>query len=163
MEWDGHEVSFHGRTEKAQIPKPLLDKLTEMFSNEVTEELFEQKFGEKHVIFYGEGYGPKIQKVGALYCDDVSFILYDVYMPDNDIWLDRKDVYELATIFGIDHVPIVMFGKIDDAVNFVKMHPNSYIGHGTAPMEGLVGRPTVELKNKQGKRIITKIKVRDFE
>jgi hypothetical protein len=30
-------------------------------------------------------------------------------------------------------------------------------------MEGLVGRPAVEIKNKQGKRIIIKVKVKDFD
>lgn len=38
--------------------------------------------------------------------------------------------------------------------------PKSTIG--TAPMEGLVGRPVVELKDKNGKRLIVKVKVCDF-
>ena len=55
---------FHGRIEKAQIPTPLLDRLTQLFVNEETEQIFEQLFEEKEVILFGEGYGGNIQKVG---------------------------------------------------------------------------------------------------
>ena len=52
--WDGHQVSFQGRTERAQIPADLLQVLDEMFGMTVSEELFEQVFGEKNVILFGE-------------------------------------------------------------------------------------------------------------
>ena len=45
--WDGYEISFAGRTDRAQIPNHLMDKLNEIFSNVSTEDLFEQMFGEK--------------------------------------------------------------------------------------------------------------------
>ena len=44
--WDGHKVSYQGRTEKAQILPQLMDKLKEMFGGTVNEELFEQKSGD---------------------------------------------------------------------------------------------------------------------
>ena len=44
--WNGHKVSYQGRTEKAQIPAHLMNKLIEMFGGIVNEEIFEQKFGE---------------------------------------------------------------------------------------------------------------------
>ena len=75
--WDGHKVSYQGRTERAQIPAHLMNKLIEMFGGETNEELFEQKFGETQVILFGEGYGAKIQKGGGNYRSDVSFILFD--------------------------------------------------------------------------------------
>lgn len=34
---------------------------------------------------------------------------------------------------------------------------------GTANMEGLVGRPAVDLLDRLGRRVIVKIKVRDFQ
>lgn len=64
--WDGHRVSFYGRTDKAQIPANLMNRLVELFGGETNEQLFEQKFGETEVILYGEGYGEKIQN-GGLY------------------------------------------------------------------------------------------------
>lgn len=158
--WDGHTISFHGRTERAQIPPHLLKKLYELFGGDVNEELFEQKFGEMPVILYGEGYGVGIQK-GGDYRSDVSFILFDVYLPESSLWLKRDSVEDIAKTFGIDIVPIIMEGTIEDAVEFVKTKPNSTIG--TAKMEGLVGRPKIELKDRVGKRVIVKIKVKDFE
>lgn len=160
--WDGHSVSFQGRTERAQIPANLVNRLNELFGGDVNEELFEQKFGENSVILYGEGFGNKIQKVGAMYNPDgVDFILFDVYFPDKDLWLKREDVETIANVFGIKVVPVVFRGDIDDAVRFVKSNPLSTIG--AAPMEGLVGRPMVEIRNRFGRRVIVKVKVKDFE
>jgi hypothetical protein len=133
--------------------------LTKKFGGDVNEELFEQKFGEMEVILYGEGYGPKIQN-GGDYRSDVSFILFDVYIPADDLWLRRDAVEDIARAFGIDVVPIIMTGTIQEAVDFVKTAPYSTMG--TAKMEGLVGRPEVELRDRMGRRVITKIKVKDF-
>lgn len=155
--WDGHSVSFAGHTDNANVPQFLIDKLTEMFGGSVNEELFEQKFGATPVILYGEGYGPKIQK-GGLYRSDLSFILFDVFI--GDLYLKREDVEDIAKTFNIDAVPIIFTGAIDEAVAFVKTHPKSTIGN--APMEGVVGRPMVEMKDRRGNRIIVKVKVKDF-
>lgn len=157
--WDGHRVSYQGRTERANIPAHLMNKLIEMFGGETNEELFEQKFGEMPVILFGEGYGAKIQN-GGNYRQDVSFILFDVYLPESDIWLKRDSVEDIAQAFGIDAVPVVLTGTLQDAVDFVKTKPKSTIG--TAMMEGLVYRPLVELRDRMGRRVIVKVKVKDF-
>ena len=157
--WDGHRVEFHGRTERAQIPAHLVNKLNDLFGGQVNEEMFEQIFGDTPMILYGEGYGYKIQNGGA-YRDDVSFILFDVYQPTTDVWLKREAVENIANQLGIEVVPIILEGTINDAVQFVKTEPQSTIGK--AKMEGVVGRPYIELKDRMGKRVITKIKVFDF-
>ena len=158
--WDGHKVQFHGRTERAQIPAHLVNKLNEMFGGETNEQMFEQVFGETPMILYGEGYGAKIQN-GGTYRSDVSFILFDVYQPDNGIWLKRNDVEDIASKFNIDVVPIIFTGTLAEAIAFVKKHPKSTIGN-EHDMEGLVGRPEIELKDRRGKRVIVKVKARDF-
>lgn len=158
IRWDGHKVWYGGRTERASIPSHLMNKLIELFGSNDTEQLFEQKFGETEVILYGEGYGAKIQR-GESYRKDVSFILFDVLI--GNIWLKRESVEDIARAFAIDVVPIVLIGTLQDAVDFVKTHPKSTIG--TANMEGVVGRPMVELKDRTGKRVIVKVKVKDFE
>ena len=160
--WDGYKVEFHGRTERAQIPSHLVNKLNELFGGETNEEMFEQIFGETPMILYGEGYGYKIQK-GGDYRDDVSFILFDVYQPTNDIWLKRDDVEDIAKKLGIEIVPIVCRDTIEGAVRLVKAKPDSIIAKNGAKMEGVVGRPIIELKDRLGKRVIIKVKVRDFE
>lgn len=159
--WDGHKVSYQGRTEKAQIPAHLMNKLIEMFGGNENEELFEQKFGEMQVILFGEGYGAKIQKGGGDYRNDVSFILFDVYLPKQNLWLKRDAVEDIAKTFGIDVVPIVLTGTLDEAVNFVKSKPKSTIG--VANMEGLVCKPKIDMLDRMGRRLIVKVKVCDFE
>lgn len=159
--WDGHKVSYQGRTERAQIPANLMNKLIEMFGGETNEELFEQKFGETQVILFGEGYGAKIQKGGGNYRSDVSFILFDVYLPEQNLWLKRDALEDIAKTFGIDVVPIVLTGTMQEAVDFVKQKPKSTIG--VADMEGLVCKPAVDMLDRMGRRVIVKVKVRDFE
>ena len=157
IHWDGHKVSFGGRTERAQIPAHLVAYLMETFGGDANEQLFEQKFGETEVTLYGEGYGYKIQN-GGLYRSDVSFILFDVLI--GDVWLTRNSVEDIAQCFGVDAVPVLGEGTLQDGVDYVKTKPMSKIG--TAPMEGLVARPVVELKDRMGRRVIVKIKVKDF-
>ena len=156
--WDGHTVSFYGRTDKAQIPNHLMERLNSLFTTNEAEEIFEQKFGENFVMLFGEGYGAKIQNGGA-YRSDVDFILFDVMV--GDIYLERQNVKDIAKAFGLDVVPVILSGKLSDAVDYVKSKPNSTIGN--AKMEGIVGRPRIELKDRLGNRIIVKIKVCDFE
>lgn len=156
--WDGHRVTFGGRTDKANIPKHLLAFLNEKFGTQEAEQLFEQTFGEKEVILFGEGYGYKIQTGGA-YRDDVSFILFDVLVGDN--YQEREWVEKTAMMFDVEVVPIVLAGNIKDGINYVLAHPKST--RGTAWMEGVVGRPAVELKDRCGNRIIVKIKWEDFK
>lgn len=159
--WDGHKVHVQGRTERAQIPTFLMDRLCDLFGGEENEQLFEQKFGDTEVVLFGEGYGAKIQKGGSYIPDGVDFILFDVYVPNSNLYLKRADVEDIAKAFGIGVVPIVLEGTLADGEAFVKEHPESTIG--TADMEGVVGRPKVELKDRRGKRVIVKIKWKDFK
>ena len=157
--WDGHKITFGGRTDRANIPAHLVNKLNEIFLNEETEQLFEQKFGEMEVILFGEGYGAKIQAGGGNYRSDVGFILFDVLIGEN--YQSRESVEDIAKAFNLEIVPIVLKGTIQEAVDFIKTQPNSTIGK--AKMEGVVGRTKVELKDRCGHRLIVKIKCRDFE
>ena len=157
--WDGHKVSYQGRTERAQIPAHLMNKLIEIFGGEVNEELFEQKFGDMSVILFGEGYGPKIQN-GGNYRSDVSFILFDVYLPGSKLWLKRDAIEDIAKTFGIDVVPIVLTGTLQDGVDLIKTFPKSTIG--TANMEGIVGKPKVGVLDRMGRRVVVKIKCCDY-
>lgn len=158
VHWDGHKVSFAGRTERAQLPSPLLEFLAIHFGSNKAEQVFEQIFGEREVILFGEGYGGKIQNGGA-YRPDMSFILFDVLIGDN--WQEREWVVKTATAFGVDVVPVVLEGTLDEGIRFVMEHPKSHIGE-TAYMEGVVGCPSRELRDRRGNRIIVKIKWEDF-
>lgn len=160
VHWDGHKVMFGGRTDNAQIPTNLMYALNDLFLGNTNEELFEQKFGQTPVTFYGEGYGSKIQKGGGLYKDGVGFILFDVLI--GDTWLERKNIEDIAKVFNIPVVPIVLTGTIQEAVDYVKSKPKCTIAEQEKEAEGLVGKPTSEIKDRRGDRVIVKIKACDF-
>lgn len=161
--WDGYRVTFAGRTDKANIPGHLLARLEEIFGGPNKEEIFEQRFGVKHVILFGEGYGERIQKGGGLY-GPADFILFDVYIADDEgtagYWLVREAVDGIAGSFGIKTVPTVGSGTLYSAVEFVASHPKSQLRD--AEMEGIVCRPQIQLFSRRGDRMIVKIKCRDF-
>lgn len=161
VHWDGHKVSFAGRTDKAQIPKHLLARLEELFGGEVNEEMFEQTFGEKEVTLYGEGYGHKIQTNG--YIEGVDFILFDVFV--GDLTLTRESVVGIAEVFNIGVVPVLFEGTLQEGIDYVKQHNKTSIcgGFFGAYMEGLVARPKTEVRDRLGNRVIVKIKYNDFK
>lgn len=146
---------FAGRTDNAQIPAPLVARLNERFNHQ--DDLM---FGGMNgVVLYGEGYGPKIQKVGGSYRADQDFVLFDVRV--GDWWLQRADVEAVARALGLDVVPIIGTGTLRDAVARAKEGIRSTWGDFQA--EGIVARPKTELCTRAGKRIITKVKCRDFD
>ena len=158
--WDGHNVSFGGRTERASIPAPLVNRLNAYFGGEENAQLFEQQFGEKEVILYGEGYGKGVQKAGVAYkADGVDFILFDLLIGDN--YQPRESVERCAEAFSLKVVPIVGTGTLEQAVEYVKGHPKSTMGE--LDMEGIVCRPEMELRDRCGNRVIVKIKWEDFK
>ena len=163
--WDGHKVSFYGRTDDAMLPADLVNYLNGKFGTLEAEELFEQKFGDTPMMLVGEGYGRKIGKVGSKYRpNDVSFILFDVLAScsgGSSCWLKRDAIEDIAKAFCVDVVPIVGTGTLDQAVKYVMSKPKSTISESVI-MEGIVVRPEVELKDRLGRRIIAKIKVCDF-
>ena len=160
--WDGHTVTFGGRTDNAAIPADLVARLNEIFMNDAAEELFEQTFGEKEVIIFGEGYGRKIQKVGSKYIKNgVDFIVFDVLIEDN--YQPREWVEKTAAMFGLKTVPVVGTGTLFEAVQYIMKHPDSTIAEEQIEMEGVVCRPKVELRDRRGNRIIVKIKWCDIK
>lgn len=156
--WNGHKVEFGGRTANAQIPAHLVNRLNELFGGETNEQMFEQKFGATEVELFGEGYGHKIQTNG--YRDDVDFILFDVMIAGN--YQPRESVEDIARYFGVEVVPILLEGTIQEGIDYVLNNRQSAIAKNGAELEGLVGRTKVETQDRTGARNIVKIKYRDF-
>jgi hypothetical protein len=156
--WDGDTVRFGGKTDKAQIPTFLLAKLQNIFVAEKLKYAF-NPMDAINVCLYGEGYGAKIQKGGGNYIPDgCDFILFDVWI--NGWWLKWVDVVDIANKLEIKHVPVLGYGTIQNAINLTRAGFNSAFGHFLA--EGIVLRPMVDLFARNGDRVITKIKHRDF-
>lgn len=154
--WDGKEIKIGGKTDQAQIPVFLYNKLADY---DITG-LMKSTFKEASVCLYGEGYGAKIQKGGGNYISDgVDFCLFDVKV--GDWWLKREDVEDVAKKFDIGFAPVIGNWVLSEMVNECKDGFKSQWGDFQA--EGIVARPEIELFSRNGNRIITKIKCKDFQ
>lgn len=155
--WDGHRVTYGGRTDDAQIPVSLIKVLDTLFP----ETLLEQQFGVNSAVLYGEGYGAKIQN-GGNYRPDQSFILFDVRV--GDWWLEPDTVSQVAHSLGIDRVPIRYVWSVTKAIEIVTAGLGSHLGDCKATFfaEGLVGRPPLGLLGRDGDRLMLKVKHVDF-
>ena len=151
FDWDCEKVSIGGRTDKAQIPVFLYDQINELFPIEK----FKALYPGTPMTLYGEGYGAKIQKGGGNYIsDDVSFIVFDIMINCN--FLSRENVEDITEHLGIDVVPIIDKGTLHKAVSTVRQGFASEVGTQKYA-EGLVMRPVIELRDRIGQRIISKI------
>jgi len=157
--YDGNTITFGGKTDNAQIPSPLVKKLQDRFLTQAGK--FTEIFGIEptRVCLYGEGYGAKIQKGGGNYRQDQDFVLFDVKV--GDWWLERENVEDVAKHFGIEMVPVIGFGSLATMIEKVQGGFKSTWGDFNA--EGIVARPAVDLFNRKGERIITKLKTKDFK
>ncbi len=154
--WDGEKVRFAGRTDRAQMPEHLIAYLESKFYWGALSQVFDS--GE--TVLYGEGCGLKIQKGGENYNPDgAEFVLFDVRI--GDWWLRREDVEGIAKQLQVKFAPEVFFGDLYNAVYKCEAGFDSQWGDFQA--EGLVLRPATELLDRSGRRIITKIKCRDFQ
>lgn len=166
-EYDGEDdwlygVSFMGKTNRAAIPEHLNLKLQQIFYRVDWKNVFPSLMPGDSICLYGEGYGNKIQKEGSSYIsNDVDFILFDVKY--NDWWLKREDCEDIANKCGIKIVPIVGYMTIPEAIDLVKKGFKSSISEDKNLIaEGLVLKTPQGLLSRNGKRIITKIKHKDF-
>lgn len=154
---DESVIRFGGRTDNAQIPTFLFDKLQDRFTPAIMENVFVDT--DLAVCLYGEGYGAKIQKDGVKYIPHaVDFCLFDVRIGGN--FLSRENVEDIGAKLDIPVVPIIGEGNLYKAVERTAL--GFYSIWGDFQAEGMVMRPKVELLNWMGKRIITKIKCKDF-
>jgi len=149
------KVTFGGKTDAAQIPAKLFARLQEVFTAERVQAAFPNA---RRAVLYGEGFGAGIQSAGKHYGATQEFVLFDVRV--GEWWLQRLDVYDVSLSLDIGVVPVIGYGSLRKAVDMVKQGFDSKWGPFKA--EGLVARPTVELRSRGGHRIIAKIKCRDF-
>jgi len=162
VHWDGElslDVKFGGKTDDAQMPEKLIAKLEELFPQE--------KFlGRQTMTLFGEGYGQGIQKGGKYLGKDVGFILFDILI--GRWWLKREAVEALGRELEINVVPLIGHGTLMEAVEFIKrkhLLSNCFTHEmltGDFLAEGLVLKPKIQLFQRTGQRVMTKLKHIDF-
>jgi len=152
-------VTLGGRTDNADMPTFLVAALAPL--NDPG--LFHSVFGDEPATVYGEGYGAKIQKGGGDYRPDQGMIVFDVKV--GDWWLKLDAVADVAVALGLPMVPDFGIWTLREAVSMVRLggHAESAAAQKPRPIEGLVGEPLVQLFGRDGHRILSKVKLRDFK
>lgn len=183
-------VEYGGRSDNAVIPKPLLLWLEENFPTMPMwrRDLQQPPYGDRWlalivwmqendlevVTLFGEGYGAKIQN-GGNYRQDQAFVLFDAKI--GEFWLDRANVKDVGEKLGLEVVPEIGTGTLQDAIDIVSSgltfnKAGAAVRWGSGGLqsrwgnfeaEGIVARPLVPLFDRKGQRIITKIKGVDFK
>lgn len=122
----------------------------------------------KMYTIYGEGYGTKIQACGSQYLKDSNKVIgFDVKVTSNngdELYLLNKNRDEIMNKMGMPIVPTIGYFTIQEAINYVKRGFVSHVAENNKAFiaEGLVCKSPVGLKNRQGQRIIFKVKTCDW-
>lgn len=155
--WDicSETKTIGGRTDRAELHKDLISELDVLFPADK----FVSLYPETSMTLYGEGYGAGIQKGGGKYSDKKTFVLFDVLI--DGFWLSRENVNDIAEKLKIDRIPYIGKGTLEYAIEIIEKGLISRWGNFIA--EGMVLRPETELFARNGQRIITKIKHKDFQ
>ena len=156
------QIEFKGRTDNAEIPIFLLEFLQSKFKAEKLKEVFWESDKEPfEVILFGEGYGARIQKGGGKYIPDgVGFIIFDVFIKK---WLNYKDVKDIAEKLDIPIVPYMGMKTIEEITELVKKGFDSKIAKEKYLAEGIVARTEPALLDGNGRRMMFKLKYKDFK
>ncbi len=161
---------IRGRTSKAQIPTMLFEHLQKTFTAEAMKALWldDKQYG---ITLYGEGYGGGINKGGGQYTAKTkggaaSFRLFDVFI--GETWLDRENVEDIATKLGIETVPLLGTNwNINDMVEMVREGFYSIVADEEGAedhfAEGIMAFTNPPLFNSRGKRLMFKLKTKDFK
>jgi len=162
------DMFFKGKEENAKFFEGVEQRLSDIFHKSKMTETFSEVFPPNEnkpyeVCLYGEVFGaniPALDKPGKIpYLDYIDFRLIDVKI--GNWWLSRDNVKDIASKLNIGTTQLAFKGTLLEAIEFVKGGFPSLINPETES-EGLVLFPAVQLYNKKGERIITKLKYKDF-
>jgi hypothetical protein len=166
--WDGAHITFNGKTDGAQMPGGLVQFLQGMFGTPEMLERFSVTFGTQPITIYGEGFGGKIQG-GSKYSPTSIFAAFDVRI--EEYWLKHPDFVASCESLGIPRVPVLLkpfdggeIWTLDEAIDYARKGFSSNYARGElyVPAEGVIAKPTTELRTRLGERIVIKIKTLDF-
>lgn len=154
--WDGYKVNVMGRTASSQLQGYQNELLRTLIENDNYK--FDETFGTQPVIIYGEAIGGKIQK--NPHGVEPQFQVFDVNI--DGVWLEYQNVQEISENLGLtynDHVLFDSWDKVIDIFKDMKKARNDYNQY----FEGIVAVPENMPLTRTGERVITKIKVKDFD
>ena len=159
INFDCGQVEIGGKNDNTQLSSDLLFELRRLFTVEKMKKQFPYVPFDSSVTLYGEGYGAGIQK-GANYRPKPGFILFDVLI--DNLWLKRVDCVKIADALSLPIVPLIVnWMTLSEIIEFVRSKPNSHCSLIKQPMEGIVAKTDLLLRN--GERVWFKLKVSDFK
>ncbi|RLF27230.1 MAG: hypothetical protein DRN14_05645 [Thermoplasmata archaeon] len=128
-----------------------------------------KKDDNPEVRIFGEVYGSKIQKSNYLPKGERDFIVFDIKI--NQTWLSVKDRNEICRNLNLKIVPkICILDKIptfEECYDLLaRKYPKSIIAEKNnldMYLEGFIFRPKINLYVAPGRRILGKIKRKDFD
>ena len=154
--WDGYKVDVKGRTSSSQLQGYQNELLRELIQNDNYK--FDETFGMQEVTIYGEAFGGKIQK--NPHGVEPQFKVFDINI--DGVWLDYPSVKEISKNLGLkynDHVLFDSWDKVIDIFKDIKKGRDDFDEY----FEGLVAVPGHMPLTRLGERVMTKIKVADFD
>lgn len=154
--WDGNQALWNGKTDDFSCDTDF----TNYMNNTFIEELFEEHFGrDKQVYIFAEKMGPKTQG-NELQLDEEQVIIYDVCI--NGYWLDRHAVECVAEYFKVktcyDYMGPNLLNRTWMLTDIIRMVATGKI----KDWEGIVATPKVECQDREGQRVIVKVKNKDY-
>lgn len=157
--WNDKKLSVGGRTDAAQLSTDLVTYLY----NSVNPAKLEELFPATNAIIYGEGCGAGVQK-GSYYSKNKHFVVFDVLV--NNYWLNWNNVCDVANKLALQTAPFLGVLPLQEGVELVKTGFNSILAQQNTGIvhlaEGFVGRTREPLYDKFFKRLIIKLKTKDF-
>lgn len=159
-----YSVEVHGKTDKANMRPDEVELLKKIGDKDKLLEAFTQDGIAPTVecIIFGETYGKGMQAPGGRYCKThLKFICFDIKI--GGTWLKREAVEDICSKLGIDVVPYLGEMTLDEAIEKVKTGFTSQVSEdSTLIAEGIVLRAPLGILDRMGRRIITKVKYKDF-
>ncbi|MCW0953264.1 RNA ligase family protein [Weissella ceti] len=153
--WDGYKLEVKGRTGGSQLQGYQTELLGDLTQNGNYK--FDETFGEKRVIIYGETFGGKIQ--GNPHNAEPQFQIFDINI--DGVWLMYDDVKLISEQLGLRYVEHELLPNWRAVLERFEQTGRQRQDNG-AYYEGLVAVPEHMPLTRTGERVITKVKMADF-
>lgn len=155
VKWDSEKkkYSLSGRTDNAQLPPALVEETLAKFEGK-------EIFPTNNAIFFGEGIGEGINGKNKYKVGYYDFVLFDILV--ENLWLEYTSVFDIAEQIGLSRAPLVGSGTLQDAIDMVEQRKFTASFNPSVFPEGIIAKHSPLLLRRNGERVITKIKFKDF-
>jgi len=123
-----------------------------------------ERYGDAHVIVYGEAYGGKQQQMSQTYGTELRFVAFDVRI--GACWLDVPMAHEVVDNLGLEFVDYSLVPATLEALDAERDRPSTQAKRngvdGDRIREGIVIRPPFEVTLNNGLRVVAKHKRAEF-